>query len=58
LHHLAEVIYPDAEKIRLVCDNLSTHSPATFYETFSPETAPRLARKIEFYYTPVHGARG
>jgi hypothetical protein len=32
MHHLAEVIYSDAEKIRLVCDNLSTHSPATFYE--------------------------
>jgi hypothetical protein len=56
MHHLAEEIYPDAEKIRLVCDNLSTHSPAAFYETFSAEIAHRLARKIEFCYTPVHGS--
>jgi DDE superfamily endonuclease len=56
MHHLAEGIYPDAVKIRLVCDNLSTHSPAAFYEAFSPEIAHRLARKIEFCYTPVHGS--
>jgi hypothetical protein len=38
MHHLlAEELYPDAEKIRLVCDNLSTHSSAAFYEAFSPE---------------------
>ena len=47
MNHLAEEIYPDAEKIRLVCDNLSTHSPAAFYEAFSAEIAQRLARKIE-----------
>jgi DDE superfamily endonuclease len=56
MHHLAEELYPDAEKIRLICDNLSTHSPAAFYEAFSPEIAHRLARKIEFCYTPVHGS--
>jgi hypothetical protein len=56
MHHLAEEIYPDAEKICLVCDNLSTHSPAAFYGAFSPEIAHRLARKIEFIYTPVHGS--
>jgi hypothetical protein len=56
MHHLAEEIYPDAEKIRLVCDNLSTHSPVAFYEAFSPEIAHHLARKIEFCYTPVHGS--
>lgn len=53
---LAEEDYPDAEKIRLVCDNLSTHSAAAFYETFPPEQARRLARRIEFVYTPVHGS--
>jgi DDE superfamily endonuclease len=56
MHHLAEEVYPDAEKIRLVCDNLSTRSPAAFYETFSPEIAHRLTRKIKFIYTPVHGS--
>ncbi len=52
----AEEAYPDAERIRLVCDNLSTHSPAAFYATFAPELAHRLARKVEFRYTPVHGS--
>lgn len=56
VRHLAEEAYPDAERIRLVCDNLSTHSPAAFYETFAPEVAHRLARKVEFRYTPVHGS--
>ncbi len=54
--HLAEEVYPQVERIRLVCDNLSTHSPAAFYETFSPEIARRLAKRIEFIYTPVHGS--
>jgi hypothetical protein len=56
VRQLAEELYPDAEKIRLVCDNLSTHSPAAFYEIFSPEQARRLSRRVEFVYTPVHGS--
>jgi hypothetical protein len=56
MEHLVDDLYPEAEKIRLVCDNLSTHSPAAFYEAFSAEIAHRLARKIEFIYTPVHGS--
>ncbi len=36
--------------------NLSTHSPAAFYETFTPEVARHLAKRIEFVYTPVHGS--
>jgi hypothetical protein len=58
MRYLAGEVYPDAQKIRLVLDNLSTHSPAAFYETFSPEFARRLARRIEFFYTPVLTARG
>ena len=53
---LAEEVYPDADRIRLVCDNLSTHSPAAFYELFPAEQARRLSKKIEFVYTPVHGS--
>lgn len=53
---LAEEIYPKAERIRVVLDNLSTHTAAAFYETFAPEQARRLARKFEFIYTPVHGS--
>lgn len=54
--YLAEEVYPEAEKIRLVMDNLNVHTPAAFYESFPPEQAHRLARRIEFCYTPVHGS--
>jgi hypothetical protein len=37
-------------------DNLSTHSGAAFYENFPAEVARKLARRIEFCYTPVHGS--
>jgi hypothetical protein len=53
---LAEEIYPEAQKIRLVLDNLSTHTAAAFYETFPAEQARRLARRVEFVYKPVHGS--
>ncbi len=56
MRRLAEEVYPHAEKIRVVLDNLSTHSVAAFYETFPPEVARRLARRVEFVYTPVHGS--
>lgn len=48
--------YPDAKKIILVCDNLNTHTPASFYEAFPPEEARRLTEKIQFHYTPKHGS--
>jgi len=54
--YLAEEVYADAEKIRLVVDNLNVHTPASFYERFPPEQAHRLAKRIEFCYTPVHGS--
>jgi hypothetical protein len=48
--------YPQAERIRLVSDNLNTHTPAALYETFPPAEARRIARKLEFHYTPKHGS--
>ena len=48
MRHLAEEHYPKARKIRVVLDKLSTHSGAAFYESFPPEQARRLARRIEF----------
>lgn len=48
--------YPEAIKIRLVIDNLNTHSAASLYETFQPEEANRLARRLEIHYTPKHGS--
>jgi hypothetical protein len=53
---LVDVHYPQAEVIRLVCDNLNTHSPASLYEAFSPEEARRITQKLEFHYTPKHGS--
>ena len=53
---IAEEDYPQAEKIRLVMDNLSTHTAAAFYESFPAEQARTLTRRIEFVYTPVHGS--
>jgi hypothetical protein len=56
VRRVAEEDYPQAEKIRLVLDNLSTHTAAAFYEAFTPERARRLAGRVEFVYTPVHGS--
>lgn len=56
MRHLAEELHPQAEKIRVVLDNLSTHTAAAFYESFPAEVARDLARRIEFCYTPVHGS--
>jgi len=48
--------YPQAIKVRLVLDNLNTHSAASLYEAFAPEEARRLARRLEIHYTPKHGS--
>jgi len=48
--------YPDARKVRLVMDNLNTHSIASLYEAFSPKEARRLAERLEIHYTPKHGS--
>jgi hypothetical protein len=56
MEHLVGDLYPQAEKIRVVLDNLSTHTGAAFYEAFPAEKARSLAKKIEFIYTPVHGS--
>lgn len=52
MHDLAERHYPHAEKIVLVQDNLNTHSPGSFYESFAPEDAFALAERFEMQYTP------
>ena len=46
---LVDEHYPDADCIRVVLDNLSTHKPAAFYEYFEPEEARRLLDKFEFH---------
>ena len=53
---LVDERFPDAEVIRIVMDNLNTHTPASLYEVFTPEEARRITRKLEFHFTPKHGS--
>ena len=53
---VADELYPDAEKIVVVLDNLNTHVLAAFYLTFAPCEARRLIERFEFHYTPKHGS--
>ena len=56
LKDLVDVHFPDAERIRLVMDNLNTHALSTLYEVFDAAEARRIARKFEVHYTPKHGS--
>lgn len=53
---LLEEDYPAAYKVKLVCDNLNTHTTAALYEAFPAEQARALARRLEIHHTPVHGS--
>jgi hypothetical protein len=53
---MCDEVYPDAEKIVLVQDNLNTHNPASLYEAFPAAEAFRLKERIEWHYTPKHGS--
>ena len=53
---LADAAYPEAEKVRVVLDNLNTHRPASLYEAFEPKEARRVIQRLEFHYTPKHGS--
>jgi len=53
---LVDVAFPQATRIRLVLDNLSTHTPEALYATFPAPEARRLMRQLEFHYTPKHGS--
>lgn len=56
LRQLVDEQFPEAEKIRLVVDNLNTHTPASLYKAFPPEEARRIVSKLEWHYTPAHGS--
>ncbi|HEX8794847.1 MAG TPA: IS630 family transposase [Polyangiaceae bacterium] len=56
MRDLVDRHYPDAERIRVVLDNLSTHTPTALYESFEPEEARRISRRLEFHYTPKHAS--
>jgi hypothetical protein len=56
MRDLVDEHFPQARVIRLVVDNLNTHSKASLYAHFPPAEAARIARKLEFHYTPKHGS--
>ena len=56
MRDLVDTHYPKADKIRVVLDNLSTHRRAALYETFPPEEARRILRRLDFHYTPKHAS--
>ena len=54
MRDLADIHYPEADLIRVVMDNLSTHNPGALYETFPAPEAHRILQRLEFHYTPKH----
>ena len=53
---LVDVHFPEAKVVRVVLDQLNTHTPAALYEAFEPDEARRIIRKLEFHHTPKHGS--
>jgi transposase len=56
MRELGDCHYPHAERIRVVLDNLSTHSTGALYDSFPAEEAHRILNRIEFHYTPKHAS--
>jgi transposase len=56
MRRLVDEHYPEAEKVRVVLDNLNTHTGAALYQAFAPEEARRILRRLEFHYTPKHAS--
>jgi hypothetical protein len=56
---MSELVYdyfPKVQKIRIMLDNLSTHTPSAFYQSFTPDQARYMTKMIEFHYTPKHSS--
>lgn len=56
MRELVDQDYPDADVVRVVLDNFTTHHEASLYKAFSPEEARRILRRLEFHYTPKHAS--
>jgi transposase len=56
MRELVDVHYPDANTIRVVQDNLSTHTGGALYQAFPPAEARRILRRLQFHYTPKHAS--
>jgi DDE superfamily endonuclease len=56
VRRLVDEQFPEADRVVLVLDNLSTHTPAALYQAFAPAQARRLCERLEWHYTPKHGS--
>ena len=56
MRYLVDDVFPAADKVVVVLDNLNTHTPAALYEAFVPAEAKRILNRLEFHYTPKHGS--
>ena len=56
MKYLVDDLFPEAEKVIVVLNNLNTHGPAALYEAFEPAEAKRILNRLEFHYTPKHGS--
>ena len=56
IKHMVDILYPNAEKIILVMDNLNTHKPASLYKAFPASEARRILKRLEIHFTPKHGS--
>jgi transposase len=56
MRDLTDLHFPEAERIRVVLDNLSTHTASSLYQTFPAAEARRVLRRLEFHYTPKHAS--
>lgn len=56
IKYLADISYPDVEKIILIMDNLNTHKLSSLYKAFPPKEARRIAKRLEIHNTPKHGS--
>jgi hypothetical protein len=56
MKYLCEDLYPNATTIRVVLDNLNTHTLGSLFSTFAPDEAWQLAKRLEFHYSPKHAS--
>jgi hypothetical protein len=56
MKYLYDEVYPTADVIRVVLDNLNTHTLGSLFATYPPDEAWRLARRLDFHYTPKHAS--
>ena len=56
MKELVDVHFPQAIQMRVVLDNLNTHTPASLYEAFAPAEARRILKRLDFHFTPKHAS--